>query len=608
MILVAVTLLLFLTITFFQTIQGTFSALIMAVITLMSAAVAVNFYSPLSQACMTQLPIGWMEYTDAMCLAVVFFATLIVLRVLSDRFVRGNIVMNVWADRAIAAVISIPTALVLVGMTSLSVQMLPLDQSLMFFERFTEVEHMDAKVWQRNSVFPKADDFAASMAGMLCANALSSTGQFSLIHPDWPGELSAQRIGIQPESRHAVPPGSAKAKRMWKLEKPLLVKEYQLLEVRRQTKPKITLKGDRNPQQDHYYLAVDMELTPKAADADGLHRFSWGQARLVGFLGDDRRHPMNVYMIGFKDQDVEGEWNYMRIKIPLPLEKGDAFEEIEQFYRNFGVISRGRPSGPEIYSVVFEVPDDFEPWFLEYKRWARSSLPKLSDGPATEDGSEDNEEESEDDETDRVSRRGWRSQFQIDYQRSAFTDEVPFTLTAAAGSRSLGSGPNKVDLSQMRYASGAISGTVGQGEATDLDSRTGGKLAVVRKFFVPSDKRLFRLECRLDGAETRLLRQVFGAVQNISQRYIFDSDGTRYFPVGQYAIVNEGELVELQYEPDAMSSGYAKPFRKVNVSQMTGKDVQIGFLYHVEPGATLDRFEIGGTPMEAQNLKRYTAP
>ena len=599
MLFILITLVLVLAIAFFHSLQGAFSAILMAVFTILSAAVAVNFYARLSGACMAYLPKGWMEYSDAMCLAVLFFLTLVVLRVVGDNFIKGNIVLPIWADRIAAGIISIPVALLVVGMASLSVQMLPFDGRFLFFHRFDEQGY-------RRSVFPKADDFAASTLGMLSVNSLSGDNNFAMLHPDWPGELSAQRYAVQQQSRHVVEPGCVKVLDAWRIDEPLVVLDYSMMGQRDRRSLKAGQKESIPAEEGNYYLVVRMELTEKACDPDGYQRFGWGQARLVGFDGYDTRRatPMNFYIKGFRSPENPRDWLYMRIQVPRPDEKTSTYNEIITEYRNFGVISQQPGAGT--FDVVFEVPEGFQPWFLEFKRWARTPMPNVG---------EDNEEpepapvvRQEPEEEKTVAREGWHSATQIDYDESGYTPELPFLLTAAANSRSVGN----AELSRMEFTRGSVAGWIGRDQPSDLDSRTQGRLGVVRQFYVPSDKVLFRVQATLVGAETQLLGQIFGAVQNISQRYLVDANGNRYFPAGQYVIADKGDgsQVELHYDPDQaeMGGGYGKPFRMGSLNQLQGQEVRVGFLFLVDPGVALDRFEAGGRPFEALDLSRFSPP
>lgn len=588
-------------IAFFQALQGVYSAIIMAVLTMVSAALAVNFYHPLATACLAQLPSGWGQYIDAISLATLFFVTLVLLRTVADRVLRGNIVIQPIPDRILAGVISFPTAMVIVGMASISMQMLPFDQTLMMFTRY------NMETGARASLFPKADDFTASVLTGLSKGALSGDTEFGMFHDDWPGELSAQRMGVQHESKQTAPENSVSIVKAWAFDKPLLEKQFTLKGFRLyEAKMGVEVKGKRLPQSGMRYIAMLVNINGEGADDDRTTRIGWGQVRLVGFVGGNTKRPQSYYLMGFKDVDVPGEWNVIRKYVPVrPTKEDEQENQATSTLRNYGLVTREKTQMP--LGLVFEVPDDFKPWFVEYKRWGRVAVPELTkDQPAEAPAAAG--AAAVDSNGNPVARSGWHSQFQVDFDRSGFNDTMPFSVAMAAGTKQV----DGAEISQGRITKGTIYGTIGRGEATDLDSKTNGRLASVQGFFVPNDRRLFRLECKLEAAQTALLQSVFGAVQGVMQRFVVDAQGQNHFPVGQYIILDgqPGQEVELMYdcESEQTAGGYAKPFQHMNPNQLAGKTVRIGFLFMVPAGTQLKQFEVGGGAIEAQNLTRFTAP
>ncbi len=595
MVLFIIVLLLFLGIVFFQTIQGAYSALIMMVLTFLSAAVAVNYYGPISKAyLLDMIP----EYADAAALIVLFSFTLVVLRSVFDNFVRGNIVIWEWPDRIVAVALSIPTALVLVGIATISLQMLPFDTQLMFFNRYSDDGN---KLVRSGLLF--TDDAASWFLKRFSRGCLEGSQDFGLAHPDWPGEISAQRVAVQRESRHAVMPDTVRVTHLWKREAPLLVKEYALKagSYRGAAMGKtITVKDKRSAASGNYYLVARMELQSKAADPDGKHRFGWGQIRLVGFIGPDRKSPVNYYAIGVRDPDLPGEFNYMRVTVKEPPPAND--DEAEPEERNYGLISRENASGTASFDVVFEVPENFTPWFLEYKRWARTGgLPKVADkGPDTDETPKAGDEKG----SVGKAGAGMHVDFVIDPDRTKFTDELPFLLTTASGNGKVGN--SEAEISSSKYVRGQVSGRVGTNDPDALDGRTGGRMIVVRSFQVPQDKRLLRMECVFTPMQTQFLNKIFGTLQTtVLQKKAISTQGKVYMPIGQYAMVEEGagKLVELIYDPESDESGRLEPFRTINVGQMQNKNVRVGFLFLVEPGTQMSHFELGGAPFQVQTLQ-----
>ncbi len=597
MVFILFSLILFAGIAFFQTIQGTFSALIMLVLTILSAAVAVNFYAPISHGYLLEyIP----DYADPAALAVLFTVTLVVLRSLADNFIRTNIVIWQWPDRVLAGAISIPVSLILVGVATIGFQMLPFDGQVLLFNRW--VPDNDGRL-VRSGIFPYADDFTNKILGSFSDGCLQSDLKFGTVHPDWAGEISAQRIAVQKESKHAIPPGLAKVTLVWKREGPLLIKEYDLegSSYRGASKKKVTVKdNNRLPANGNIYLATRIQLDQKAADGDGYHRFSWGQIRLVGFQGSDRTTPINYYAVGVRDPDFPAEFNYMRVKVKEPPPSSD--DEAEPDIRDYGLVSRQPAKGSMSFDVVFEVPENFTPWFLEYKRWSRSPMPKISDKDPDK-GKAAPVKAAEEKKSVGEAGAGMHVDFQIDSARTAFTNELPFKLTSAGAGKV---GPADAEISSNKYVKGRVYGKVGGSDAEALDGRSGGRIATVDGFEVPKDKRLLRMECRFEKAQTQFLQKIFGSVQNVLQKKAIDKKGGAHLPVGQYVMVDEGnsvQKVELIYDPEAESSGRLEPFREIQLGQLDGKSARVGFLFLVDPGTEMDRFEVGGQPFQAQSLQ-----
>ncbi len=561
MVFIIVTLVLFASIAFFNAVQGAFSAIIMFVLTTLSAGVAINFYQPLSQAWLFPY-IG--DYADPCALSLIFFATLIVLRTISDNLIRGNVVLSAWPDRIVSTIVSIPTALIIVGLASIAVQMLPFDEQVLLFNRFTYTPEQPGKLIRRG-IFPYADDFTASFLAKLCNASLQKSNKLSMVHPDWPGEVSAQRIAIQPESKHAVLPGTVRVRSAWRYTGPLLIKKYPEPERgwRWRRRRVIKVVDKYRPADGNYFLGLTLALSPKAADPDGYHRFAWGQIRLVGFRGINRTKPINYYVIGIRDQIIPAEFNYARIKVPLPLPEDD--DEAPIKYRNFGYISLNRVNtDDEVVDVIFEVPEDFVPWFVEYKRWARALVPEISQNVPK--GLAGKYVEPNELRPGQTIRKGWRAELRVNPENTKFLDSLPDYLASQ---------PQSAD------------------------------------FYIPIDKQLLVVECEADNVRASLLRRIFGSVQRIVQKMVIDDKGKKYFPVGQYIIVKNPsggiEDVEFAYDPAYVEAGKVPPLRKFTPGQLTGRDVRVGFLFFIPSGVHIERFEIGGMPIEAQAIN-LTAP
>lgn len=581
MIFIILSLVLFLAIAGFQAMQGTFSALIMAVLTILSAAVAANYYAPLSQGFLLEY-IG--DYADAASLAGIFFITLMILRSLSDHFIRGNVVIYNLPDKIAAGLLSIPTALIIVGMACISFEMLPFGESVLMFDRFKVSSDRTVK---QGGLFPYADEAAGWFLKKFSGGSLSGEEDFGRSHPDWSAEVSADRIAVQKESKHAIPTDSVQVTKAWQIKSPLMVKEFQLGGVPNDLS--VTVTDKLLPRDGYIFLAVELNLNNTATDGDGNYRFGWGQVRLTGYKGVAKNKLMNVYAIGMRNPNLPAEYDYMRVKVPTPPPAND--DEAKPGERNYGYISK---NGSAV--VVFEVPEDFTPVYLVFKRYGRAVVPKAeekTEQPAETPKTTATEQPNQ---VGGVARTGWHSELQLISKGTGFTNELPFTLKSG----SVQQGGGDVEIEMNKFIRGHISGTVGG--SNGLDSGTG---MVVSQFNVPAGKKLLRLECVIDPAQSSLLRPIFSAIQGAVQKKAIAKDGQTFLPIGQYVIVGNGaeQQVELVFDPDAEMTRRIEPFQNIKMNELGSKTGRLGLLYLIPPGTELVRFELGGAPIEAQMLQ-----
>ena len=185
MIVQIVVALLVLGIAFYQVVQGMFSALVMVILTVLSAAVAFNFYEPLAAGLLhARQP----AYADGAALLGLFILTLLVLRIVSDRFLRGNVVAGVWADRVGGGVCGLITGMVLVGTLMIAAQMLPFGQSILGYRPFDDSLQRDQTL---APFYP--DEFTIALVNSLSAGSLSSERKYGQVHDDLLLELFCSR-------------------------------------------------------------------------------------------------------------------------------------------------------------------------------------------------------------------------------------------------------------------------------------------------------------------------------------------------------------------------------------------------------------------------------
>ena len=181
MIVIIIAALLLLGIAFFQAVQGMFSAIIMAVLSVLCAAIALNFYEPLAAVLIAK---GWLGgYAHGLVLLALFVIPLLVLREIFDRVIRRSVQMGVWPDRIGGGALGLLTGLVLVGMLMIVVALLPLGGSFISYRPYDAQLQVD-----QGSVPRLAARFTLGLAKCMSAGAIAPIGggdSFAEAHDDW---------------------------------------------------------------------------------------------------------------------------------------------------------------------------------------------------------------------------------------------------------------------------------------------------------------------------------------------------------------------------------------------------------------------------------------
>ncbi len=171
--------LLILGIAFYQAIQGCFSAMIMAILTVLTSVVALNYYEPLGGLLAGRLGAA----ADPSALLVMFVIPLFLLRILFDRLIGGNVVLGMWPDRIGGGVFGIITAMIMTGMFMIIFQLLPMPASIIGWQPYNSglgVEDGGPPRW--------ASRFTLATAKHLSDGPLrpimSGGNKFSAVHDD----------------------------------------------------------------------------------------------------------------------------------------------------------------------------------------------------------------------------------------------------------------------------------------------------------------------------------------------------------------------------------------------------------------------------------------
>jgi hypothetical protein len=179
MILIGVAWLLIVAIAFYQSIHGLFSAVIMALLTTICAVVALGSYESLGRLLYAYQP----SQADALALTIWFVIPLLVLRVCFDKLITGNAPLSVWADRIGGGVLGLYIGVVMVGILTIMLQMLPWGRSVLGYTPY------DASLQRADKLY--CDDFAIGV--FKAAAGLASDRPFAKGHDNLSLELFCAR-------------------------------------------------------------------------------------------------------------------------------------------------------------------------------------------------------------------------------------------------------------------------------------------------------------------------------------------------------------------------------------------------------------------------------
>ncbi len=301
MLLAVIIILLVAAIAYYHYAQGFFSSLISAISAVLAAAVAVGLHETLEQ----QVSRGrFADESTAAALVVLFAAVYLVLRLIFDAAVPGNIRVAVWLEKGGAAVLGLVAGIFATGVAAIAAQAMPFGPTIAYYSRYAVESHDQVVVsipGQRSQdssttdelvgdaflpenkqslLLPVDDIVLGTVAHLSDGGSLAGKRPLKSIHPNYLDELFGQRLGIQVGAKRTA------------------INKEELQQVRvigvydeQGTLPQVdgvysgvrSLKVDPvlSPGSKQIALVVRIVFTPDAADKDHLVRFSCGSIHLV---------------------------------------------------------------------------------------------------------------------------------------------------------------------------------------------------------------------------------------------------------------------------------------------------------------------------------------
>ena len=558
--------LIMLAIMFFQTIHGMFSALIMAVICVLSATVALGAHEQLAQSVLTDL-IG--DYAYPVSFVGIFGLAVLGLRVLLDMIVARNTMLPSYVDKPGSVVFGIITGLITVGVMGIGIQMIPFGPTILGFQRFDEQDEPHHTLWLN------PDGFTLRLCGYLSDYTLSGDAQWAEIHPDFLTELHWLRNTTSAGSRITVGPQSVNV--VGDLKK---IERLQKIKRSSSRRGNDTFEDVDGPPAGKLWLVVGVQVNNDGADSDGRYRYSRTQVRLVGEAEGGMTQQYTLKAVG-------------------PFENRYLLADSDPVW--------GNDTG--LFDFVFEVPTDFTPRFVAFKRAGRALMPSLPTNglgglaliTATAASSLPASTASADAEPPRNQRRGSTTPVRPQKQGSHFGDKMPMEIRRYAGStvESKGSALSRGQLALVVDQQEEQQGRRGRGRNQDPE-RT-----MLDSFDVPSGLHLLQL-----NVEALHARSILGGALNLARRVlqqyrVIDTNGRDYWPVGLIAECDSGgeREMEIQYFPEESEFQRAlRSFTRIKYSELTG-DYRFVLLFFVPEGVEIEKFDSGRKTVDISDLK-----
>ncbi len=291
-------------------VQGFFSSVLSAILAIFAALIAVGYFETV-----TDMALGGRaaEYAHGMVLIAMFALGYLILRVIFDKLVPGNVRVPPTLDKIGAGVMGVIAGLFCGGIFAIATQQLPFDSSIMMFSRYatgatrevtvpTGGQSRNAEIWgelstgrapitdndgfaddERQSLWIPADEVVLGLVKRVSdTGTLSNNRPFADIHPDYLAQLFASRLGTEsgarhvafnlPDKQYVTVPG------VFTLDQ-LLRFDGEPDFMRRNTRAMET--GLLKPNPDQILIIVRTRMDQMIADGDKIVRMSIAAARLV---------------------------------------------------------------------------------------------------------------------------------------------------------------------------------------------------------------------------------------------------------------------------------------------------------------------------------------
>jgi hypothetical protein len=575
-------------IAFVHSIFGLYSAILNVFCATAGVAVAFGFFEPVNALLLGQAGLH-PSYTEPAVFVLLFVVTTSVLRVAGDILLRGNVRVPAWGDWIGGGVLGFIVGQLCVGVMLIGFFMLPWGGRVGMYQRyfrdpdnrlFSEsvdidpaLRRQDERVaFWRQRVWLRSDEFAAAYFDILSNGCLRGETTFASVYPSFPDWVAWTGNTVQSESLTApiiddkgngVKDG-LKVASWWEQKAPLD------REITRYRKDVPNYDAENPPFQPLEYkvqpgnrlIGVRLTLDRAAADRDKTNAYHRFRPTMIRLVGEIRQSDGSSETVQFVPQALGG------------VLKESTNVRIVEWDNNFGLPA----DGPASVDAYFEVPEGFQPQFVEYRRHARAALDasgaakaapeRLAAGKPAPAGQSEGK------------RTGGPANFvdTIELNGTGDLTTLPFPLAGDKVRANL-----DVTIEGKQLASGRIQGLRSEFQTTDNLRDTN-----ITEFKLPEGKRLFQLQAHAKKAASLPGQVLNFAGSVVSQYQAEDETGASHPLIGYYALVKrDGQpYIELAYLPDDASFRGMLDFKTSGIKKdlQDQDDAILGMLFAVPAG------------------------
>jgi hypothetical protein len=346
--------------------QGWFSATLVFISAAFASILAGALYEPLSGFINGHFP----DYGHGVTFLMLFFLAFSALRIAADMFIKGNIKLQVWVDRAGAVVVGLLTSLIIVGTTVIGIEMLPFPQAIMNWhgwDRYPDGNrtNSDDSRLPENKLWLNPDGFVTWMYEMTLGRSLGGSYggdyTFAQAHPDLGEELWGYRHRAKPSSIFAMPNSVMDPPVAWL---------YSEKEKTTAPDAEKTWTTDKNRYVVRMRVRKGSEAPMVSTDRDLFFRATPSQIRLVAI--DSAGNAIQAYPVGFLSHgDRFVAWGDFASR---PIKGKLAIEPLVMPYSIEDYTISGNAGEQVTVDWAFSLPFNFKPAFLEVKSLARQNV------------------------------------------------------------------------------------------------------------------------------------------------------------------------------------------------------------------------------------------